>query len=216
MDPSGFDYAALAERARRAREARAAARRRHVSGEFLAADVTVARVPQYGQTPLGNGAAMTRRPGVPSRQIGDAPQKTVDERTRGIDALADGASDLAEHTLGQGIVSATWPVVEEVFRVAESFATLTADLAREIAAFCSDPAIRQSGRWEARIPLDQRAFANTTLHLQLSQFDLVLRFDAADAATRQLLCDHSSSLERELRKLMLAWGEPRDIELTVW
>ncbi|MET0382990.1 MAG: type III secretion system protein SctP, partial [Burkholderiaceae bacterium] len=89
-------------------------------------------------------------------------------------------------------------------------------LAQEIAAFCADPAIAKAGQWEARIPLDADAFPQTTLYLQLSQFKLGLRFDCADPGTRQLLCDHSSSLEHSLKELMLAWSEPRDIEITIW
>jgi len=223
---AGFDYAALAEQARLARDARAAARRRRAPGEPAAGAAPLAA---GGRSRSAASGAATPAPGAtPPAQPGGVPGAAGDAqaaRAQDVDAIGDGddgalagesARAAAERGLGQDIVAATWPVVEEVARVAESFAALTAVLAREVAAFCADPAIGRAGNWDARIALDQRTFAHTTLHLQLSQFRLALRFDAADAATRQLICDHGSALERELRKLMVAWGEPRDIDITVW
>ena len=74
----------------------------------------------------------------------------------------------------------------------------------------------KDGQFDANLPLDQKLLPQTTLYLSLSRFRLQLRFDAPDTATRQLLLEHSALLERELDTLLRAWGEAREIELTVW
>ncbi len=90
------------------------------------------------------------------------------------------------------------------------------ELARDVAAFCVDPAIGDAGSWEVRIPLDAGILPHTMLYLSLSRFRLSLRFDARTIETRQLLYDHSAMLEREVAALLDAWATPLDIELTVW
>ncbi|WP_429455130.1 type III secretion system protein SctP [Paraburkholderia sp. JPY465] len=112
----------------------------------------------------------------------------------------------------QCLPAATMPAVDALFRTQGKFL----ELARDVAAFCVDPAISDAGSWEVRIPLDARILPDTTLHLSLSRFWLSLRFDARSIETRQLLCDHSAMLEREVAALLDAWATPRDIELTVW
>jgi type III secretion control protein HpaP len=216
-----FDYAGLAEQARHLREARAASRQRRAPAEPPASAVAPARA--RAEAPTG---APRGRP--PARSPARSPIATTEAANSGpADALPDDDAaatadeatarrDAAERALGARVAEAAWPVVREVTRVADSMTSLIAILAREVAAFCADPSISQSGPWAARIPLDERFFAQTTLYLELSFFKLSLRFDTADAGTRQLLCDHTSSLERDLEKLMNAWSEPRDIEITVW
>jgi type III secretion control protein HpaP len=89
-------------------------------------------------------------------------------------------------------------------------------LAREIVGFCADPAIAEGGNWEVQMVLDPKLLPRTTLYLTLSRFSLQLRFDAPETAAKQLLLDNSASLEQELDTLLRAWGQARDIELTVW
>lgn len=89
-------------------------------------------------------------------------------------------------------------------------------LAQEIAAFCSDRSINETGTWDAQLPLDAHLLQDTTLNLTLSYSTLSLRFDTGDDDTRQLLLAHASMLERELDVLMRAWDAPRQIQLTVW
>jgi type III secretion control protein HpaP len=122
----------------------------------------------------------------------------------------------AHEALLQRLPPATMPAVDALFRTQGHFLELARSLAREVAAFCADPAIGDAGNWEVRIPLDERILPDTTLYLSLSRFWLSLRFDTRGIETRQLLFDHSAMLERELASLLNAWGTPRDIELTVW
>ena len=107
-------------------------------------------------------------------------------------------------------------MVSAIFERQQRVLDLVGPLAREIGGFCSDAAIARAGNWEAQIRLDGRLFPNTTLYLTLSPFTLHLRFDTLDSEVKQLLLDHSSMLERELDATLRAWGEARDIELTVW
>jgi type III secretion control protein HpaP len=213
-ESAGFDYAALAERARQQREARAAARRQRTPAS------AVTRGSERAASAAATAVGAAQRPGPPiltqviAGPPGDDDVVVVDDADEADEPAA--AARFTDSSFSEDIMSATWEAVEELSQVKQSFSVLTATLAREIAAFCADPAISQAGHWEARIPLDQRIFEQTTLYLQLSQFKLALRFDSADPATRQLLSDHVPSLERELKKLMMAWGEPRDIEITVW
>ncbi|MFM0312678.1 type III secretion system protein SctP [Paraburkholderia sp. RL17-383-BIF-A] len=118
--------------------------------------------------------------------------------------------------IGARVTDAAAPVVTAVYRQQQRFVQLLGSLAREIGAFCGDPSIAEAGNWEVQLPLDQTLLPQTTLYLTLSRFSLQLRFDTPDTATRQLLLEHSALLERELDTLLRAWGEAREIELTVW
>ncbi|CAJ7018489.1 type III secretion protein HpaP [Burkholderia pseudomallei] len=53
------------------------------------------------------------------------------------------------------------------------------------------------------------------LHLVLSRFDLRLRFETPDAATRHLLCTHGATLHARLDTLLAHHGAPRTIEIDV-
>ncbi|NYH12961.1 type III secretion system protein SctP [Paraburkholderia bryophila] len=118
--------------------------------------------------------------------------------------------------IGSRVEDAAQPVVSAVYRQQQRFVQLLGSLAREIGAFCGDPSIAEAGNWEVQLPLDQKLLPQTTLYLTLSRFSLQLRFDTTDTVARQLLLEHSALLERELDTLLRAWGEARDIELTVW
>jgi type III secretion control protein HpaP len=130
---------------------------------------------------------------------------------------ADEAADSPERQALQArVAGAAVPVVSAVYQQQHRCLQLLGSLAREIGAFCSERAIADAGNWEVQLPLDQKLLPQTTLYLSLSRFRLQLRFDAPDSAARQLLLDNSNLLERELDSMLRAWGEAREIELTVW
>ena len=118
--------------------------------------------------------------------------------------------------LGSRVAHAAEPLVSSVFMRQQRMLDLVGTLAREIAGFCSDSAIVNGGNWDVQMPLDEHLAPHTTLYLTLSRFIIQLRFDAPDPNVKQLLLDHSSMLERELDATLRAWGESRDIQLTVW
>ncbi|SDH29381.1 type III secretion system protein SctP [Paraburkholderia phenazinium] len=137
--------------------------------------------------------------------------------TRSPGSAADEAADSPERqALRARVAGAAMPVVSAVYQQQQRCLHLLGSLAREIGTFCSERAIADAGNWEVQLPLDQKLLPQTTLYLSLSRFRLQLRFDAPDLAARQLLLDHSSLLERELDTMLRAWGEAREIELTVW
>ncbi|MGV2292958.1 type III secretion system protein SctP [Trinickia sp. YCB016] len=138
-------------------------------------------------------------------------------------AQSDAASEAAaaaaspeRQALRARVTHAAAPVVSAVYQQQQRFLQLLGSLAREIGGFCGDPSIAEAGNWEVQLPLDPKLLPHTTLYLTLSRFSLQLRFDTPDIATKQLLLDHSALLERELDTMLRAWGEARDIELTVW
>jgi len=198
-----FDYAALVRRTRsprppvRSSEATDAAQAGGVAGSAGGSTDTA------HERDFGDGHARD--------SSADAEAATADEG-----ACASAAALAAHDALLQRLPAATMPAVDALFRTQGHFLELARSLAREVAAFCADPAIGEAGNWEVRIALDERILPDTTLYLSLSRFWLSLRFDTRGIETRQLLFDHSAMLERELAALLNAWGTPRDIELTVW
>lgn len=140
----------------------------------------------------------------PAHRAAYEPPATVD---------LDGTTNDA---LGARVADAVEPVVSTMLARQQRIVDLVGTLAREIAGFCSDPSIVSGGSWDAQMKLDERLFPQTTLYLRLSGLAVSLRFDAVDPESKQLLLDHSSMLERELDAALRAWGESRDIQLTVW
>jgi type III secretion control protein HpaP len=143
------------------------------------------------------------------RALTRADKPTTDDESSTI-------SGAEREALGTQVSHATAPVVSAMFRQQQNMVALLGSLAREIGAFCGDPSIANGGNWDVQLALDPKILPHTTLHLSLSRFRLELRFDAPDVGMRQLLLEHSESLERELGAILRAWGEARDIELTVW
>ncbi|MCM2551096.1 type III secretion protein [Burkholderia glumae] len=125
-------------------------------------------------------------------------------------------SEDARDSLRSRVERAAVPVVSAVYMHQQQYLKVLGVLTREIAAFCGDPAIAGAGNWEAQMTLDPALLPHTRLALSLSRFSLRLRFDAQDPASRDLLLTHSTMLQRELADTLRAWGELRDIELTVW
>lgn len=80
------------------------------------------------------------------------------------------------------------------------------DLARTIAAFCNDPAVKSSQNWRVQMELRPDVVIDTTLHLTLSPHWLQLRFHARDRSSHDLLFEAredligtlETSLERQL------------------
>ncbi len=132
--------------------------------------------------------------------------------------LAAGPADAVDEgdTLPARVERAAVPIVSAVYMHQQQYLQVLGVLTREIAAFCGDPAIAGSGNWEAHMTLDPTLLPHTRLSLSLSRFSLQLRFDAQDPGARDLLLTHSTMLQRELADTLRAWGEVRDIELTVW
>ncbi|KVK72783.1 hypothetical protein WJ47_16730 [Burkholderia ubonensis] len=81
--------------------------------------------------------------------------------------------------------------------------------------FCSNAAIRLAGNWNARLVLDERILAATTLNLSLSRFDLSLAFETRDPATRQFLAAHLDELEQALRAALHTLGQSNDVFLSI-
>ncbi|MFP6560946.1 type III secretion system protein SctP [Paraburkholderia sp. B3] len=168
---------------------------------------------------------------APPRAAPQTPQPMPDrqqDEARAADDIASREAPLAQaesvpprdtaaaSALGSRVAHAAMPVVSSVFARQQRVLDLVGTLSREIAAFCSDAAIANGGNWDVQMPLDEQRFPHTTLYLTLSRFVMQLRFDAPDPEIKQLLLDHSSMLERELDATLRAWGESRDIQLTVW
>jgi len=118
-------------------------------------------------------------------------------------------------SLAQRIGSASQRVVAAVLRREQQMLELAHVLARHIAEFASNPAIRHAGHWEVALRIDPQRLPGTQLHLTLSPAVLLLRFDAETADTRELLLHHAGLLERELRQVLASIGEARTLELTV-
>ncbi|KVA72827.1 type III secretion system protein SctP [Burkholderia ubonensis] len=102
--------------------------------------------------------------------------------------------------------------VNQVFAQRERMVRVAEALATEIAALCGGDA---AGQWEISLPLDAALLPDTVLHLVLSRFDLRLRFETPDAATRHLLCTHGATLHARLDTLLAHHGAPRTIEIDV-
>jgi type III secretion control protein HpaP len=173
-------------------------------------------------TRTGAGAAAKDSGGRSSNESEADPQPTAQDSPapafpQPCEAGASAASQSIDRAaLGARVANAAATVVSSVFIRQQRVLDVVGSLAREIAGFCSDPAIADAGDWSVQLPLAQHIFPHTTLYLTLSRFVLQLRFDAPAPETKQLLLDHSAMLERELDVMLRAWGEARDIELTVW
>lgn len=189
----GFDYAKLL----RARSAP----HRPVARVTLAPQRAPA---QSAQQDPDKPAQDARPAAIANRHASDDPAPVPPRET---------ATDTA---LGSRVAHAAEPLVSSVFMRQQRMLDLVGTLSREIAGFCSDSAIVNGGNWDVQMPLDEHLVPHTTLYLTLSRFIIQLRFDAPDPNVKQLLLDHSSMLERELDATLRAWGESRDIQLTVW
>lgn len=127
------------------------------------------------------------------------------------------AAEVAEcQAIAARIANAAAPIASITLQEQHNHLGLLDILSREIATFCSDPAIANSGHWEVHVTLNDQILASTELHVSLSYFDLQLRFDTQDREARQLLLTHSVALEYELSTILRAWGQPRTVHISVW
>ncbi|BCF93618.1 type III secretion system protein SctP [Paraburkholderia largidicola] len=167
-------------------------------------------------SPASAGARMRR-----ARHADFAALLRRDDKPTPDDLLAAPFNDDAQHehhadeTLAQRIGSASQRVVAAVLRREQQMLELAHLLARHVADFASNPAIRQAGHWEVAMRIDPQRLPGTQLHLTLSPAVLLLRFDVESADTRELLLHHAGLLERELRQLLASQGEARTLELTI-
>ncbi|WP_323073929.1 type III secretion system protein SctP [Mycetohabitans endofungorum] len=129
---------------------------------------------------------------------------------------SDDDLDEASAALRKRLRGTLRPLVTKILRTQNQMLELVGKLAHEIATFCGDRAINDSGTWEAYLPLDASVLQQTTLHLTLSYLTLSLRFDTTDDDSRRLLLAQAPMLERELDTLLRTWGTPREIQLTIW
>jgi type III secretion control protein HpaP len=172
----------------------------------------VTRTGAAAKDPGGRSSKESEAEPAPSAQGSPTPALPLP-----CEAGASAASQSIDRAaLGARVANAAATVVSSVFIQQQRVLDVVGSLAREIAGFCSDPAIADAGDWSVQLPLAPHLFPHTTLYLTLSRFVLQLRFDAPAPETKQLLLDHSAMLERELDVMLRAWGEARDIELTVW
>nr|WKF60271.1 hypothetical protein HUO10_004792 [Paraburkholderia busanensis] len=202
--------------------------RLHRAARIIAPATDAADPASAPRTKRVDYAALLRRRLTPPRPAGAGAQDSDadDYGAAGSDASADDdappspAADPRQRrgldSLAERIGSVSVPIVDAVYQQQNRFIELTARVAREIAAFCANRAVTQSGNWEVRLPLDPDVLPDTTLYLTLSPLCLQLRFDAQDPSSRQLLLQHSRLLERELTQLLDAWGEPRQLEIAIW
>jgi type III secretion control protein HpaP len=204
-EPDDFNYAALLKGVRAWRRLARDARTRDMAASDHADDE--------------HGSASVRdddHPGKPDTPalFSDVDQASEEDSNQDQDADANLSSTRA--TVGAHIARSATPVLAAVFARQQCMVALLASLARHIGTFCRDPAVAEAGNWDVELPLDPGVLPHTTLYLSLSRFGLQLRFDTQNPTSRQLLLEHSGLLERELDAILRAWGEPRDIELTLW
>ncbi len=198
--PGGFDYASLLR-------GRPAPHRLVTRGETPSGETDSGS----GESESEGGVDEDASPAAFDPFANDEPLPAISGTS-----LAVHSSSVDNKALEARVAHAAAAVVSSVFMQQQRVIELVGTLAREIAGFCSDRAIADAGNWNVQMPLDARLLPHTTLYLTLSRFAMQLRFDAPDPATKQLLLDHSALLERELDTMLRAWGEARDIELTVW
>jgi type III secretion control protein HpaP len=142
------------------------------------------------------------------RREGRAAYDTATPFARAPDVLPDaqGRQTMARACAGaDGFVNQVFAQQERMVRVADT-------LAGEIAALCTeDP----GAQWDLSMPLDPALLPATLLHVALSRFDLRLRFETADAATRHLLSTHRALLHARLDTLLDHLGAPRAIDIDI-
>jgi len=106
-------------------------------------------------------------------------------------------------------IEAPTPVGDDVRR-------LVGSIVEQVADFCSNPAVRERGDWHITVPIDSAQLPGCTLHVALSRFDLTLRFDTTDDASRQLILRHRTTLGDQLKQMMQTrFDASHEIEIIV-
>lgn len=86
-------------------------------------------------------------------------------------------------------------------------------LADKVVDFCTDDAVVAHGNWTIRMRIDSALLPECTLHLTLSHFDLVLRFDTSSEPVRTLICRHEDTLKQRLVSLLAHMQMPREVTI---
>jgi type III secretion control protein HpaP len=184
---SGFDYAALLRQAR-VRAERAMLRNSRGNAAHSATDST----------------DEDAKPPAP-------PESAVELEPHGDDAAT--RSSIEDRERRQEANAA--PFVAALAQQHARIAGLTQFLVARVADFCSDEAIVEHGNWTIRIRLDPALLPECTLELNLSRFDLMLRFDADQESTRKLICRHADLLRHQLIVLLQQMETPREVCIEV-
>lgn len=93
---------------------------------------------------------------------------------------------------------------------------LCESIVAEVAEFCANPVVVQSGTWQITIPIDSALLPGCTLSLALSHFQLTLRFETAQDSSRQLISMHVTTLRASLEQLMQSRPDgTRSVEIIV-
>jgi type III secretion control protein HpaP len=109
----------------------------------------------------------------------------------------------------------TAPYVEALTEHHERSVRAIEWLAARVGDFCSDPAVIGSGIWTTRLKLDPAVLPYCTLELMLSHFQVTLRFDVDDPASKQLILDNKDLLQARLSTMFVRLGLHRTIDIVV-
>lgn len=183
---TGIDYAALIRRARLRSENRAG---------------------RVFRTPHDVSADTSREaPADPAAPDDDSAVRHDDASPSPDEAHADVLRDRRLDDLAAPFLAA---LSRQQVRVAQ----LMHFLAEKVADFCTDEAVVAHGNWSIRLRLDPSLLPECTLHLTLSHFDLVLRFDTSLEPVRALICRHEDKLKQRLVSLLEHLRMPRDVAI---
>lgn len=180
----------------------------------------------FDSNPLATADAARRLPVSPPWQGSTARPSRGDTTPHRVGAPMPGAADssaappartnpAAPDRVGTGAPRSGARAANTLLLEGDRFRTSIAPFVHQVAQFCSNDAIRLAGNWNARLVLDERILAGTTLNLSLSRFDLSLVFETRDPATRYFLVAHVDELEQLLRASLHALGQPHDVFLTI-
>ncbi|MBR7963658.1 type III secretion system protein SctP [Burkholderia vietnamiensis] len=86
-------------------------------------------------------------------------------------------------------------------------------LADKVVDFCTDDAVVAHGNWTIRMRIDSGLLPECTLHLTLSHFDLVLRFETSSEPVRALICRHEDTLKQRLVSLLAHMQMSREVAI---
>jgi hypothetical protein len=93
---------------------------------------------------------------------------------------------------------------------------LVESIVAEVAGFCANPVVLESGNWHITISLDPTLLPGCTLSVALSHFQLTLRFETEQPQSRQLISQHAATLRTSLEHvLQTRLDGSRSIEIIV-
>ncbi|WP_342612097.1 type III secretion system protein SctP [Burkholderia ambifaria] len=187
---AGIDYAALVRRARLRGDDRAGrgARTPHDVPPDAAREAPAERQARGADVDVDDAAPQDRA--APSAV--DAQADAL--RERHLDALAA-------------------PFLTALSRQEARVAGLMHFLADRIADFCTDEAVAAHGNWSIHLRIDPALLPECALHLTLSHFDLVLRFETPSEPVRALICRHEDTLKQRLVSLLAHLRMPREVAI---